>query len=271
MDKLDGILKGASFSKLYNFSESFGVTECGFDDFSQVKSITFFHSQPMYTIHYVIKGSGILETDGKTYYPEKGCYFILPPDKNFRYYPQKNSPWKYFWLAFNGENAEKFYTMLTENGIVKTDVSIEKSEVLFSEFFTDYFTNGNTGYYKVLSFFYALINSLCKESYEPQTKRYVQEIKNCIKLNYTNADFNVEAISKIVHVSHSYLCKIFKKETSQTIKNYLTDCRMNEAMKLITETDKPVKDVAYLVGYNDELNFMKSFKRYFGKTATEFR
>ena len=271
MNNINNLLKGSSFIKLYDFNENFGITECGYDDFEYVKGLTIFHSQPMYTLHFVIKGSGILEVDGQKFTPKEGDYFILPPDKNFRYYPSVTTPWKYFWLAFLGDNADKYYAMLTENGVMRSDLSTETSQVLFSEFFTDYFVNGNTGYYRVLSFFYSLINALCKNSLNTPTKRYMQEITNCIKLNYANPDFTIESISKIMHISHSYLCKIFKKETSQTVKNYLTSYRMNEAVKLITETDKQIKDIAYLVGYSDEITFIKSFKQHFGKTATSFR
>ena len=52
---------------------------------------------------------------------------------------------------------------------------------------------------------------------------------------------------------------------------YLIQLRMTHASKLLSESDISVKDIAKLSGYKDDVHFMKTFKKYHGITATEYR
>jgi AraC-like DNA-binding protein len=46
---------------------------------------------------------------------------------------------------------------------------------------------------------------------------------------------------------------------------------MSEAKKLLLETNKPIKDIAGLVGYNYLTNFIAAFRNYFGQPPGQFR
>ena len=75
----------------------------------------------------------------------------------------------------------------------------------------------------------------------------------------------------MLHVSHSYLCKIFKEGTNTTLKNYLTLLRLNHSLLLLKTTTNSIKQVAYDSGFYDEFNFMKAFKKHFGYTPSDYR
>ena len=61
----------------------------------------------VYVIHYISKGSGTLETEGKTFRLTAGDSFIIYPDTYVKYYPDENDPWEYAWVGFNGIEAER--------------------------------------------------------------------------------------------------------------------------------------------------------------------
>jgi len=84
-------------------------------------------------------------------------------------------------------------------------------------------------------------------------------------------DINLNKISNYVSLSKNYFCNIFKKETGVTIWDYLIRIRMEEAKKMLLETEQKAYDVSEKVGYDDPSYFGRLFKKYTGFTPIEFR
>ena len=75
----------------------------------------------------------------------------------------------------------------------------------------------------------------------------------------------------MVHVSHSYLCRIFKECTGQSMAAYLTSLRLKKAVELIASTNYSLLDISMMVGYSDYPNFTKLFKKFTGQSPSIFR
>ena len=94
-----------------------------------------------------------------------------------------------------------------------------------------------------------------------------------IKFEYMK---NVTAggIAKSFGFDRTYLFRIFKERYGMSIKSYITDVRMSHARELLLSGHR-VCDAAYMVGYRDEFNFSKAYKKYFGyppkKTGESYR
>ena len=91
-----------------------------------------------------------------------------------------------------------------------------------------------------------------------------------IDKNYQE-DINLNKISNYVSLSKNYFCNIFKKETGMTIWDYLIRIRMEEAKKMLLETEQKTYEISELVGYDDPSYFGRLFKKYTGFTTIEFR
>ena len=82
---------------------------------------------------------------------------------------------------------------------------------------------------------------------------------------------SLQSICKDMGISQTYLSKQFRKNTGMSFGNHLTQIRMEKAKKLMREvSDIYVKDVANLVGYNDQFYFSKVFRSYAGKSPSEY-
>ena len=57
---------------------------------------------------------------------------------------------------------------------------------------------------------------------------------------------------------------MFKSEMDMTLSEYITQFRMQEAKKLITETDEKLSSIAEKVGYSDVSYFSNVFKKFYG-------
>ena len=93
---------------------------------------------------------------------------------------------------------------------------------------------------------------------------------NFIDHNYDQA-ISVEDIARSAYLSKTYASNVFKKQTSVSIKNYLTSRRMIRAFDLLIRTSMSISSIAQKVGYSDMRSFYKTFSSYYGMKCTEVR
>jgi len=72
-------------------------------------------------------------------------------------------------------------------------------------------------------------------------------------------------------VSPKYLCRIFSQLTGKSPVEYLNEYRVERACALLSDTDLPILDIGLSCGFNDQSYFIKTFKRYKGKTPGGYR
>ena len=73
------------------------------------------------------------------------------------------------------------------------------------------------------------------------------------------------------YTSPANLCRVFRRETGETISGYRNRIRIRHAMDLAADPDVPLHEVGALCGYPSENNFYRQFKRITGKTPGEYR
>lgn len=88
---------------------------------------------------------------------------------------------------------------------------------------------------------------------------------------HIQTNFTLKDIADHLHISESYLSKLFKSKTSFTFLEYCTNYRIKRAAELLMEPSTKVYEVASLVGYPDSRYFSTLFKKWIGLTPTEFR
>lgn len=101
--------------------------------------------------------------------------------------------------------------------------------------------------------------------------RYVMEAMEYIHNHYNDPDISIGAIAKSLNISEGYLSHTFKKETDNTLLNYLTRFRIHKAMDLLKDCRIKVYEVAEMVGYRDIAYFSTTFKKYCGISPSEYQ
>lgn len=98
----------------------------------------------------------------------------------------------------------------------------------------------------------------------------VARIKEYIAANLSR-DTSLTAISDHFHFSQEYLLRLFKKEEGITILQYINDLKLKRAKELLRNPDLQVRDIAELLGFNDNSYFIRFFKSKTGVSPRIYR
>lgn len=92
-----------------------------------------------------------------------------------------------------------------------------------------------------------------------------------INENYMNPNTSLNAAAEKFDVSDSHLSRVFKASTGKRFMEYLIYKRIEKAKELLVSSQHKVNDISSLVGYDNQISFMRIFKKYVGYTPSEYR
>ncbi len=103
-----------------------------------------------------------------------------------------------------------------------------------------------------------------------RNKEKINMAVHYIKENYRN-ELNMAVVSNTISMNYSLFSLNFKQYTGMNFVNYLKKIRIEEAKRLLAETDEKIIDISQMVGYENEKHFMKTFKSISGVSPSEYR
>jgi AraC-like DNA-binding protein len=98
----------------------------------------------------------------------------------------------------------------------------------------------------------------------------VGDAKTYIEQHYGESH-TLRELSARYGLSGKYFSDVFKKHTGIGPIDYLIACRLEQARKLLEDTECSVREIGRSVGYKDALYFSRQFKRRFGSSPSDCR
>ena len=98
----------------------------------------------------------------------------------------------------------------------------------------------------------------------------IKAVRHHIQQHYME-ELTLEALADKVHLSPSYLSKLFKRETGENLSVYIQGVRIRQAKILLRTTDLKTYEVAERVGISDPVYFSRTFKKITGMKPKDFR
>lgn len=98
-------------------------------------------------------------------------------------------------------------------------------------------------------------------------------IRKCIDHIYEdlNADLSAKGLADFTNLNVSYLSKLFKRETGQTIKAYVTAAKMDTAQNMLKYSDLSYFEISAMLGYSSQSAFTYAFRKFTGLTPGKYR
>lgn len=72
-------------------------------------------------------------------------------------------------------------------------------------------------------------------------------------------------------LSESRFTHLFREATGRSLKEFIATMRIDRAKSLLTSTDMSVREIAEMIGYDDQNYFSRIFRRAIGLSPTDYR
>lgn len=236
-----------------------------------------------YLFHYVISGTGTLMADDskgntKTYSVKSMQGFMIFPGQITTYIADKELPWEYVWVEFDGLRAKS----IAESAGLTMDTPIyhAQSKSLREDMMNEmlYMTqNRESSPFHLIGHLYLFLDYMMRSSAGTNIQKgsqlrdfYIHEALNFMEHNFQN-DISVEDVAAVCGLNRSYFGKIFKQAVGKSPQEFLLSYRMAKAAELLKLTQFSIGDISQAVGYDNQLHFSRAFKNIYGVSPREWR
>ncbi|WP_028044377.1 AraC family transcriptional regulator [Candidatus Stoquefichus massiliensis] len=231
-----------------------------------------------YLIHYCLSGKGEYHINNKVYHIQAGDAFLIMPQVVTYYQADKDDPWTYAWVGFDGKKAELYLEhchLHHNNLVVQCGYIDEIREIMISmlahyklSYSNEMFIQGE--FFRLLSYLMKSANLTYKEENHQSDNSYVQKSLEYIQNNYQNV-ITVQEIADYLSINRSYLTTLFKQFLHLSPQEFIKRYRMNQAEELLVNSDLTINQISFSCGYANQLSFSKAFRQYHDISPKEYR
>ena len=236
-----------------------------------------------FLFHYVISGTGTLMADdssGQThvYSVKSGQGFMIFPSQINTYIADKELPWEYTWVEFDGLRAKEAIriTGLSPDSPIYRAHFHDLREIMMNEMLYIAKTKEKPAL-NLIGHLYLFLDALIRSVSPAKLSKggklrdfYIHEALAFIEQNFQN-DISVEDIAEVCGLNRSYFGKIFKEALGITTQEFLLNYRMTKAAELLKLTQLSIGSISAAVGYNNPLHFSRAFKHVYQVSPREWR
>lgn len=101
------------------------------------------------------------------------------------------------------------------------------------------------------------------------SRNLIHRVTDYIQEHYCE-DISLDMLAGRYYVNSSYLCRLFRQSTGETLTDYMIRLRMEKAKELLITGKYKVYEVSQKVGYRSDKYFFRVFKQYTGQSPTEY-
>ncbi|MGN8646227.1 helix-turn-helix domain-containing protein [Gracilibacillus sp. HCP3S3_G5_1] len=253
----------------------------------------FYHWHQGCELLFVYRGQGRVIVNQQTYDIKPGMLFFFQPFQLHKVYVEvsPDTPYERSIMHFDpltlGKSLDSFPGLSKLLNRMQNSVLEEQAFDL------------SNNYHYVYEICEALNNSLKTNTWEEDSQLFLMQMLSCIRSNMqdkkldTTIDkyrslhhserimqwlqehymepFDLEKLSNDVHLSKSYVSRIFKRETGSNLTEYLTILRIKQACQLLQMSEEPIEIISENVGLGNVSYFIQLFKRMIGTTPHQYR
>lgn len=110
----------------------------------------------------------------------------------------------------------------------------------------------------------------CQTSFHTDNE-LIKSVLLYIDENYSDPELSLAKAADEIYITPVYLSKLFKQEVGINFLDFLHKVRIEKAKSYLLDSKIKVYEVSSLVGYSNEKHFSKKFKKYVGKSPSEYR
>lgn len=230
-----------------------------------------------YQLLYITKGKGTFssKSSGK-WQVKEGHMFLLFPGEWHTYMPEESTGWNEYWIGFNGRIMDEWIknrffqkdSPVFNIGLNEEIIALYKRAIIIAD-------AQEANYQQALSGI--ACNLISMSLYLSRNKDFsrsdvANQINSAKILVHENiSTISPEQLAEATFMSYSKFRKIFKEYTGFAPAQYIQEVRINMAKEILTNTNKPIKEIAFELGYENKDYFFTVFKKMTDTTPINYR
>lgn len=236
------------------------------------------HQHEFCEILYIVHGNGTVVLDGVSSEVTGGDLIIINPKVLHEEKSNPDSPLNFVFIAANnfqiGNMEPNFLLAPNARPIINSQKYKYKIESLFTDIISE--TSGMITFYAEMSIYLVnalillILRMLLVDNQPNDISRECKKVKEYIDQNYI-LPITLDTLSESVYISKHHFAHLFKQQTGVSPIKYLITCRIEEATRLLVETNYSIAKVASMVGYEDPVYFSQIFKHTKGVSPMAYR
>ncbi len=234
-----------------------------------------------YVIHAVSAGAGVFYYGQQRWELAAGDLFLIRPGIRTEYAADRESPWEYAWLAFNGLQAEALVQTagFHSRPALRSAAAVERMTAGRARLAEAAQLPAVSRQLAEAAVLYEILAVLVRENREREaaaateksnSNAHIQQAVDFIDRNFSR-EISVGELAAYVGLDRSHLSHLFARILNTSPSAYIQTRRLMKARELLLNTTLSVKEIAYSCGFTDPLYFSRCFKKIHGCTPTSLR
>jgi AraC-like DNA-binding protein len=249
------------------------------------------HQNNFFELIYIVDGTGIQHTNGNRFNYRKGNLFLLTPSDSNSFVVSTTT--KFFFLRFHvsyiqflkdKDWTEKIDFILGNAShrpgcILKNQADKPLMASLVENIIREH-NNQQLYHDKIVQ---QIVNTIIvivarnialklPKNIKENTGEVVLDILDYVQQHICNPKkLKAKEISKELGISLSYLGRYFKKQTGETLQEYILKYKVRLIETRLLNTDMRINEIARELSFADESHLNRVFKKYKGVSSSEYR
>ena len=231
-----------------------------------------------YCLIYTVSGNGELTVDKNRRVLSRNTVVLFDCKKYHKYTTAANlsDKWEFYYLQITGRSCDVYMDFLFQRSYLPINITdnLTLTNLFETTINISQKTDPDIPFYlsdsvcQIMKLLIDTKKSAMKENI--RQNEIVQKAISYIKENYSLL-IKIEDISEHIGISKYYFMRLFKQTMRVTLYEYLLMFRINEAKKLFQNTDYTSYQISRIVGFNDEFNFSRTFKKITGMSPRNYK
>ncbi|WP_245946683.1 helix-turn-helix domain-containing protein [Paenibacillus cellulosilyticus] len=116
-----------------------------------------------------------------------------------------------------------------------------------------------------------LASHICELSQSRRHNTLMREIRDYVAEHYMDPNLSLTMLSDRFQISSKYLSQLFKESIGENFSDFLIGLRIDNAKRLLRETDTAVQAISDQMGYSNPTSFIRVFKKIVGLSPGQYR
>lgn len=228
-----------------------------------------------YLLHYVLQGGGTLFTETGEWRVGAGEAFLIHPHEITTYTADKSRPWEYMWIELDGPIASRAFESCGLSRAMPRYRAQRPEEREVAQTLGAIIALETHQALRIAGQTLLLLDAMVSHAAAgcrmvASENRHLDKAIAWMERNYQKR-FDIADVARYCRIDRSYLSRLFHQQFGYGPKHYLLLLRMSQAVSLLQDKKLPVKVVACSVGYSDQMQFARLFRKVYQQTPSEWR